>query len=221
MCLSSPFLSLHVKRRKKFPGKPQLLPGNYFWLISHSSSSHDCKHLTWLLLLVVANSWNLDMERLVLEIYLYLSFTPWVPWTWEACYVCSICIPEHGNHCLRNKLQCTCRSSESCRHFCPWLALFSKKWPDLHSRAWRFWVPPVVRCSRLFPSTPRPEAKPATKATKSMPWNHLRWRRRWKRNVWAKWHEARQRWPFSKATKRRLHLDMRRQTPWWAKQARL
>ena len=52
---------------QKFPGKPQLLPGNYFWLLSRWA-----QHLTWLLRPVLANSWYLDMERLVLEICLYL-----------------------------------------------------------------------------------------------------------------------------------------------------
>ena len=52
---------------QKFPGKPQLLPGNYFWLLSRWA-----QHLTWLLRPVLANSCYLDMERLVLEICWYL-----------------------------------------------------------------------------------------------------------------------------------------------------
>ena len=52
---------------QELPGKPQLLPGNYFWLLSRWA-----QHLTWLLRPVLANSWYLDMERLVLEICLYL-----------------------------------------------------------------------------------------------------------------------------------------------------
>ena len=65
------------------------------------------------------------MERLVLEKYFYLSFTPRVPWTREACYACNIApvyqgmetllfeiirnacaivfkvLPQHGQPCYR------------------------------------------------------------------------------------------------------------------------
>jgi hypothetical protein len=34
--------SFSVAASQKFPGKPQLLPGNYFWLLSRSSSSAEC-----------------------------------------------------------------------------------------------------------------------------------------------------------------------------------